>query len=99
MKFQVGEIVVIAKAMVDPRLVGEECEIVKVGPFRNGDVVILTDGRRFSMASRYVETADYMITFRGDMRFSPESWLRKRRPPIPDEVLTIFQGKPVSGPD
>lgn len=100
MKFQVGEIAILAVAPKHPvyaRLVhvGDEVEIVRVG---------LPAGSRpsgpvpqfFGLDTTTRKWMDYEIRLpSGHHAPCQENKLRKRRPPIPEEVLTIFQGKPV----
>ena len=90
MKFQVGEIAVYHGLVVHTHNSGQECEILGVGPYPP-QAVVAARGERI----RTDVGSDYVVADEDGVYFVDEIKLRKRRPPIPDEVLTIFQGKPV----
>ena len=95
MKFQVGEIAILAVVLPGEREAlwpGQEVEVLLVGPFKGGENVEIK-GHLFSLAGE----ADYVIgEYLRWICSVPESHLRKRGDPaVPESILRIFE-EPVS---
>lgn len=87
MKFSVGEIAVFwFPGDVDH---GKECEIICVGPLAVG--TLLNGPVRQGYSQSLLSSEDYEVRIDGIHWGCMAYMLRKRRPPIPDEVLTIFE--------
>lgn len=92
MRFEVGEIAVMALGVSDGPYIprpGDEVEIVRVGSFDGSERV--TGPAAPGYNGRSDRPADYEIRAAdGHHWFARERYLRKRRPPIPESVRTIF---------
>lgn len=95
MRFELGEIVVWAGAINNPDYngalaLGDEVEISVVGPLPLAGELPgpgVTGDRRY----RSFRAKDYICRHSSGYYFTcNERSLRKRRPPIPDEVLRVF---------
>lgn len=99
LRFEKGEIAILARQPNNPNAVGisagDELEIVRVGPCpagstASGPLAPGCDGRGISRA------ADYEARCAKGWHWFVDDWaLRKRRPPIPDEVRELFDVEPV----
>ena len=87
MKFDVGELAIVWSPGYDCH--GAECEIVLVGPLPAGHVVSgpVAPGRITTLMWPH----DYEIRLGPYHWGCQESQLRKRRPPIPEDVLEAFR--------
>lgn len=99
LRFVKGEIAVLARNPNNPNAknisAGDEVEIVAVGPLPAGTVASgpLAPGCRVIPITR---PCDYEIRCAGGWHWFIDDWaLRKRRPPIPDEVRELFDVEPV----
>lgn len=90
LRFKVGEIALIGRPGAAAP-VGDEVEIIEVGPFRANHCTTVR-GETFSTPHE----ADYIIHHPATGGwFAVDPDLRKRRPPIPPEVLEQFNVAPV----
>ena len=99
LRFVKGEIAILARQPNNPNAkgisAGDEVEIIAVGPFSAGSLSFgpLAPGASNRPLHR---PADYEVRCAGGFHWFVDDWaLRKRRPPIPDEVLEVFNVEPV----
>lgn len=90
LRFKVGDLAIFARRRVPSELpLGAEVVICEVGPIAAGRILPgRSEGLRLS--------ADYVFAMDGEF-FAGRDWqLRKKRPPIPPEVLETFKEREVT---
>lgn len=82
MRFEEGELARVAVS-TNPRYQGVIVTIVKVGPFKQYDVVRIGETRMLMLAN----DCDYVVNAEGDMKLAFDYQLAKLNPPAEEEAL------------
>lgn len=96
MKFRLGEVALyVGRYVTEDFPFGAEVEVVRVGPYGDGDIILDGSGR----PHRLVRGCDYAILRNDLWKVCRESELRKRYQPGSDIARDIMRDVSVESPD